>query len=56
MEGKFNNMLLKNEAKRRHLPHSLTSEMEEAYEEKAKQLNDGLKDCTPSYNKTRELV
>jgi len=45
MEARFKQMLLQNEAKRRHMPASLTSEMVKEEE-----------DSRPTYNKTRELI
>jgi len=46
METRFKDMLLQNEAKKRHLPPSLTSELQGATSE------DGI----PTYNKTRQLI
>lgn len=51
MESRFKDLLLKNEAKKRHLPGSLTSEIEAAQE----RLGNGV-NSIPSYNQTRELV
>jgi hypothetical protein len=45
MEARFKQMLLQNEAKRRNMPASLTSEM-------VKEDEDGR----PTYNKTRDLI
>jgi len=51
MSQRFKGLLLQNEAKRRHMPSSLTSEIE-AHKQS---LEDSVNQV-PTYNQTRELI
>ena len=55
MEARFRGMLMQNEAKKRHLPASLTSELEEHYRQGEQDLTEEI-NSIPSFSKTRELV
>ena len=52
--GIFEHMMLKNEAKKRNVPASLTSELEE-HQNRAQELTDEI-NKVPSYNQTRDLI
>lgn len=54
MESRFKDMMLKNEAKKRNVPASLTSELEE-HQNRAQELTDEISKV-PSYNQTRDLI
>lgn len=54
MESRFKDMMLKNEVKKRNVPASLTSELEE-HQNRAQELTDEISKV-PSYNQTRDLI
>lgn len=54
MESRLKNMIAANEAKKMHIPPSLTQELE-AKQQKEQELADDMNNVS-SYNKTRELI
>jgi len=56
MESRFKSMLMQNEAKKRHLPASLTSELEDHYRQGEQDLSEEINSIQSGFSQTRELV